>query len=204
MRRFDENANRRKFDYARLALLIGVVLAVAAGLFWAGRASTDWLATQSPYQMPFNQIQLVDDHGRPSEPPGWYRGGYHAFLENVRTDAREPAAISVLEVTAARLSQIFKNYAWVKDVRVVYHPGNIRVQLRYRQPVAWVQLRGGEQVMIDDEGTILPAKDIDVAALGRVIKVLGDIEKGGLAPPSDLRYGVKWKSRQDGSDVDTD
>ena len=31
--------------------------------------------------------------------------------------------------------------------------------------------------MVDDEGTILPTEDIDVAALGRVIKIDGD---GGL------------------------
>jgi hypothetical protein len=199
LRRFDEAANRRKIDYVRLGLFIGAGLALATGAFWARRASLDWLATQPQYQMPFNQIQLIDDDGRPDEPPRWYRGGSQAFLENVRLDSHEPAAISVLEVTADRLAQIFKNYAWVEDVvRVVYRPGSIQAQLRYRQPVAWVQLRGEDQLMVDDEGTILPAKDIDVAALGRVIKIIGDV-----APPTDRRFGVKWKSLQDGSDVES-
>ena len=178
-------------------------MALAAGLFWARRASLGWLSNQPQYQIPFDQIQLVDAAGRSNEPPRWYRGGSQAFLENVRIDSREPEAVPVLQVTAARLSQIFKNYAWVEDViRVEYSSGSIRVHLRYREPVAWVQLRGGDQIMVDDEGTILPAKDIDVAALGRVIKIFGDLKEGGLAPPSDPRFGVKWKSREDGGELD--
>ena len=40
--------------------------------------------------------------------------------------------------------------------------------------------------MVDDEGTILPAEDIDVSALGRVIKISGDTARWRTAPPSDL------------------
>jgi hypothetical protein len=203
LRRFDQAGKSRKVDYPRIGLLICAGLALSAGLFWARRVSLDWLANQPQYQIPFDQIQLIDAAGQPSEPPQWYRGGAHAFLENVRIDSREPEAISVLQLPKDRLSQIFKNYAWVEDlIRVEYPPGSIRVQLRYRQPVAWVQLRGGDQIMVDDEGTILPAKDIDVAALGRVIKIFGDVKDGGLAPPSDHRFGVKWKSREHGGELD--
>lgn len=203
LRRFDEAAKGRKIDYARLGLMIGAGVALAAGLFWASRASLDWLATQPQYQIPFRQIELVDSFGRPNEPPRWYRGGATGFLENVRIDSREPEAISVLQVTADRLARAFKNYAWVEDVlRVDYPPGRIRVELRYRQPVAWVQLRDRDQMMVDDEGTILPTKDVDVTALGRVIRIIGDPQYGGLAAPSDRRFGVKWKSREKGGELD--
>jgi hypothetical protein len=196
LRRFDEAGKKRTIDYPRAGLIVFGALVLAAGLFWAKRASLDWLADQPQYQVPFDQIQLVDASGQPNPPPRWYHGGARVFLENVRMASREPEAVSVLQLTADRLSQVFKNYAWVEDViRVHYGPGSIRVELRYRQPVAWVQLRGGDQKMVDHEGTILPAKDIDVAALGRVIKILGDLNDGGLAPPSDNRDGVKWKCR---------
>ena len=179
------------------------IIALAAGLVWARRTSLDWLANQPQYQIPFDQIQLVDDAGRPAQPPRWYRGGSQAFLENVRIDSQEPDAVPVLQVAADRLSQAFKNYAWVREVtRVAYEPGTIRVELRYRQPVAWVQLRGTEQIMVDDKGTILPAKDIDVSALGRVIMIFGDTHDGGLAPPADRRFGVKWKTREQGSELE--
>jgi hypothetical protein len=196
LRRFDEAGKKRTIDYPRAGVIVLGALVLASGFFWAKRASLDWLADQPQYQVPFDQIQLVDASGQPNQPPGWYHGGARVFLENVRIASREPEAVSVLQLTADRLSQVFKNYAWVEDViRVHYGPGSIRVELRYRQPVAWVQLRGGDQKMVDHEGTILPAKDIDVAALGRVIKILGDLNDGGLAPPSDDRDGVKWKCR---------
>jgi hypothetical protein len=196
LRRFDEAGEKRKIDYPRAGLIVLGALVLAAGFLWVKRASLDWLADQPQYQVPFDQIQLVDASGQPNPPPRWYHGGARVFLENVRIASREPEAVSVLHFTADRLSQVFKNYAWVEDViGVHYGPGSIRVELRYRQPVAWVQLRGGEQIMVDHEGTILPAKDIDVSALGRVIKIYGDLNDNGLAPPSDFRFGVKWKCR---------
>ena len=40
------------------------------------------------------------------------------------------------------------------------------MELQYRQPVAWVQLGGTRQHMVDDEGTVLPTENIDATALG--------------------------------------
>jgi hypothetical protein len=182
-------------------------LAVLSVLVYLGdrarRASLDWLAIQPQYQVRFDEIQLVDCAGRPAEPPRWYRGGARAFLENVRLEAREREGVSLLSFTPDRLSLALEKYAWVEDViRVVYHPGGIHVELRYRQPVAWVQLRDGDQIVVDEEATILRASDVDVAELGRVIKIRGDLADRGLARPSELRYGVKWKSRGTRGDLD--
>ncbi len=185
LRRYDEEGNHRKIGYRRAGVLVVVGLAVAAGLFyltdWARRASVGWLASQPQYQIPFDRIELVH------EPPRWYEGGSRAFLKGVRLGSREPDHVSILDVTPDDLRLAFKKYAWVDEViRVAYGPGRVRVELRYRQPVAWVQVRDSGQFMLDQEGNILPTENIDVAALGRVIRIVGD---GGLAPLPLLSLG---------------
>jgi hypothetical protein len=197
LRRFDEEGNHRKIDYRRAGLLISVGLALVAGMLYlthqARRVSLDWLAHQSQYQLPFDQIELAP------ETPRWYQGGPRAFLERVRLGAGEPENIAVLEVPQDHLAVAFKKYAWVEEVvKVAYPPGRIRVDVRYRKPAAWVQLQGAEQRIVDRNGIILPTDDVDVAALGQVIKISGH----GLLAPSDPRPGVVWKSSGDGPGLD--
>jgi hypothetical protein len=203
--RVDASTKLRKFDISRGLFAVVASLVIIASLFWAKHTSIDWLTKQPQYQIAFRSIQLVNEAGETAEPPRWYHGGTSAFLENVRTFSHQPEAVAVLQTTSDRLSQVFKSYPWIEDVvRVEYGPGSIKVKLRFRKPVAWVQLRGIEQkqIMVDQEATILPSKDIDVSALGRVIKIFGDQQSGGLAPPSDHRDGVRWKSRRDGNNLD--
>jgi hypothetical protein len=193
LRRFDEAGKNRKTGYRRVGVLGVVCVALVAGLLyltdWVRRGSVEWLAHQSQYQLPFNQIELVP------ETPQWYQGGTRAFLEMVRLGAGEPENIPILGVPPGHLAVAFKKYAWVEEVKVAYGTGRIRVDVRYRKPVAWVQLRGGEQKIVDRNGIILPAEDVDVAKLGQMITITGD---GGLAAPSDARPGVIWKSPGDG------
>lgn len=194
LRRFDLEGNRRQIGYRRIGLvaLAGVAVSTLLAYLgtWAARASVGWLAHQPQYQVPFQKIELLN------EPPRWFEGGAPKFLESVRLGSREPEHVPVLNVAPDDLAAIFKKYAWVAQVtRVDYGSGRIRVELRYRQPVAWVTVRGGQQLMIDDEGTILPTDDVDLAALGRVPNITGDLADGGLAPPAATQYGEKWKSR---------
>jgi hypothetical protein len=197
LRRFDEEGNRRKIDYQRAGVMVVVGLAVAAGLLYladrAGRAAFGWLADQPQYQIPFDRIELVH------EPPRWFEGGTQAFLKGARLASREPDHVSVLDGTRDDLRLAFTKYAWVVEViRVAYGGGRIRVDLRYRQPVAWVQLRDAGQVMVDQEGIILPSENVDVAKLGRVIPISG----GGLTTPSPGEFGKKWKSKANGTGLD--
>jgi hypothetical protein len=198
LRRFDEDGNHRKIDYRRAGVLVGVGLAVASGFLYladrARRASLGWLANQPQYQIPFDRIELVH------EPPPWYEGGPRAFLKGVRLGSREPDHVSVLDATPDDLRLAFKKYAWVAEVtKVAYEPGRVRVELRYRQPVAWVQLQDAGYVMVDEEATILPSDNIDMAALGRVISIQGE---PGLAPPSATQFGEKWKSKANASGLE--
>jgi hypothetical protein len=189
--RSDVAGDRRHIDFARVGLVVLAGVAVVTVLAylgtWAARASVGWLAQQPQYQVPFQQIELVN------EPPRWFEGGTQKFLEGVRQSSREPDHVSMLDITPDALAAVFKKYAWVDEVaRVAYVAGRIRVELQYRQPVGWVQLRDTRQLMVDDDGTILPTENIDVTALGVLPKIEGD---GGLAPPVGTQFGEKWKSR---------
>jgi hypothetical protein len=191
LRQFDPTAPDRRQVGVRHASLIGIAaLAVLAGLFYlashASRAAVNWLHHQANYQLPFDEIHLV------GEPPPWYRGGAHEFLERVRRGARESERISVFEVGPERLSLAFKKYAWVEDViNVVYEPGRILVTLRYRRPVARVALPDGQRHIVDENGIILAPEDVDLEQLGPLIKISGD----GISAPADPRPGVLWKAK---------
>ena len=179
----------RQLDSLKIGIFLLVGLTVTISLIflgsWATRLTLGWLAVQAPYQLAFSQIHLVN------EPPRWFRGGTRALLEGVRKSAGDAETISVLQVTPERLAMSFKKYAWVEGVKVSYAPGKIEVELRYRRPVAWVQLSGAEQIVVDEKGNILPAEDVDVPQLGRVITVTG----ADLSAPSDRQPGVVWKLR---------
>jgi hypothetical protein len=179
----------RQLDYVRLGLVLSAGLAVAIGVIylgsWATRTTLDWLSAQAPYQIPFNQIHLVN------LPPPWFLGGKDALLEGVRKSSGDAEQVSVLQVSPERLALSFKKYAWVEGVKVSYAPGQIDVELRYRQPVAWVQLSLADQIVIDEKGNILPAEDVDVSWPGTRIKVIG----AGLKSPADRQPGVIWKFR---------
>ena len=196
LRRFESPAALRRIDYPRAVLWLAGILVVLAGLLWGWRMGVDWLVRQSPYQVRFDQIQLIDASGLPTEPPSWFRGGLHSFLENARISAREPETFSVLAVTPERLRSVFEKCPWVEDVVRVppYGFQEVRVELRFRTPVALVKTRDGEPLVVDDDATVLPALDVEPVKLDQLVKIAGDVSQGGLARPSDTHFGVKWKS----------
>jgi len=171
-------------------LLLVVGSALTAGVayvgFRAAQTAVAWLHHQPQYLVSFSEIQLV------TKPPACYRGDTAAFLEHVRRGAGEPEQISLLEEAPDRLARAFKLDPWVeKVVRVVYGPGRISVALEYREPVAWVKLSQGQQQVVDGEGRILPADDLELEPSIRRIKITGE----DLAVPADPRPGLVWKSK---------
>jgi hypothetical protein len=190
LRTLDPVRKGRQRELGRTGLLALAASAFLAAFIYLGIhaiwAAVAWLHHQSDYQLPFNQIQLVN------EPPTWYRGGAQQFLAQVRQSAAETERISLLEQGPEGLAVAFRKYSWVLDVaKVTYQPGRILVDLRYRQPVAWVDLPRGQHQIVDGKGILLRSEDIDVERLGPVIKITGD----GLLAPSDLRPGVIWKRK---------
>jgi hypothetical protein len=199
LRAFDPFRNRTRVVSVRVAVTAVAALGVAALLVYVGSRATGgavaWLHRQPKYQLAFDDVHLVH------ELPGWYRGGKREFLARVRRSSGNPARISQLEVRPDRIATAFKLDPWVEEVvKVTYAPGRIAVDLRFREPVAWVKLEGGQQQIVDGQGRLLPTEDVDVELVSPVIKITG----GGsaLTPPADPRAGVVWKSKAGGADPD--
>jgi len=190
----------RRVDPRRLALLAaaGLVIVLAVGYLAAigTMAAVAWLHRQPYYQLPFEKIRL-----EPAAPP-WYRGGSDAFLEAVRRSANQTKPIGRLNLAPDELAAVFRNYPWVEAARVRYLPDGIAVYLRYRQPVAYVQFSRGEQLIVDEKGTILPPADVDESkfAPSRLTRITGH----QLKPPADPTPGVSWKSKDETNDVPRD
>ncbi len=173
----------------RLIVLCATGLVVVLALGYLASIGTvravAWLHRQPYYQLPFNKIRLEPG------PPPWYRGGRDAFLEAVRRSARQSTPIPRLDTPPGEIAGLFRNYHWVLDAQVGYPPGGIAVHVRYRQPVAYVQLSQGEQLIVNEKGTILPPAEVDESQLGprRLTRITGQ----ALQPPADLTPGVSWK-----------
>ncbi len=201
LRAFNPAGDRPETPWRRAGLLVFVGLAIAAVIaaviaylgFQAARTAVNWLHHQPQYHVAFGEIKLL------SKPPACYRGGSAAFLEHVRRSAGEPEQISLLEEAPDRLARAFKLNPWVeKVVRVAYTAGRISVALEYREPVAWVKLPHGQQQLVDGDGRILAADDVDIEPLGRAIKITGQ----ELAAPEEARPGLVWKTKGSGGGVD--
>jgi len=190
----------RRLDPRRLALISCAVLLVVLSLgylaFICTMAAVGWLHRQPNYHLRFDQIHLEPG------PPPWYRGGRDAFLEGVRRSGRVAARINRLEIGPDELAAVFRNYAWVEEAKIIYPPGGISVHLRYRLPVAYVQISHGDQLLVDDKGTILPPADVDETKFSpfRLTRITAD----QLEPPADPTPGVSWKSRTTADDIPRD
>ena len=180
------------------AVLLAFGLA-AAGLTLAGylgtqavRGTIRWLHGQPQYQVQFRDIQLREP------PPAWFRGSAQAFLRQVREHAKEAEVLPVLDLQPDRIDRDFRLYPWVDDVlRVEYPPEGIRVSLVYKQPVATAPSLPGEFVILDRNGHILPADDIDTDKLGPLMSIDG---RGLDQASAENRPGLVWKSSAQGDE----
>jgi hypothetical protein len=154
-----------------------------------------WLAEQEPYQLPFDQIQLMPP------PPEWYRGGAVVFLRSVRKDAMESETLSLLKFEHPRIRGAFLRNPWVEEIiRIGYPPRGLSLALRYRMPVALIQISRTEQYLVDEQATILPLEDVDLERLRQRSSVLVITGKR-LAAPVDVRPGTVWRPRPGVGDV---
>jgi len=186
----DRDSPRLVLSRVVVAILAGVL---ALALAWVAGSqvlvsAVHWLHGQKQYETTFAAIELEPP------PPAWYRGGRPHFLHGVQETAQRPdAPYSSLDVDTAELRREFRLYSWVKRVGQVERkwPNRIVVPLDYRTPVARAPLPGKPGlVLLDDEGVILPADDVDPEAVGRAI-LLSRFE-----PPFEPRPGRVWSSSE--------
>jgi len=196
-RQFEFRRNERQLDWPRVLLagllLLGMLSVVGYLGLTAVRSAVRWLHRQPQYQVPFGEIRLQP------EPPPWFRGGAEGFLKQVREKSQQPEVLAVLDLEDERLTRAFRDYSpWVEEVaRVTFPPQSIRIQLRYKRPVAIQEIGAGETLFLDRHGHLLPAEDIDREQLGPLIKITGP----GLAPADGNRPGGIWKSGLSGPDA---
>ena len=187
----------RDRDSPRLVLsrVVVAILASVLGLAVAGVGGSQvlgslkhWLHGQKRYETTFAAIELDPP------PPAWYRGGRPLFLRGVQETAqRQDVPFSALDVVLAELRREFRLYSWVKRVSLVERsfPNLIVVHLDYRSPVARASLPGRPGlVLLDDDGVILPADDVDPEAVGRATLL------SGFEPPFEPRPGRVWSSSE--------
>jgi hypothetical protein len=196
LRAFDPFRGRARVDPVRVGAtalgLLVVAVAVVYGLSRATNGAVAWLHRQSQYRLAFSDIELA------RELPKWYRGGKREFLARVQRSSGNPESISLLGVRPERIATAFKLDPWVEEVtRVTFGPGRIGVELKFREPVAWVKVEKTQQ-FIDGDGRLLPSEDVDVELAGPLIQITGE----ELTRPVDSRAGVVWKSKRAGEDVE--
>ena len=197
LRAFDPLSNPRRIDFLRASLIAARRAGRHDAFVLSGFARNDVCRclAASPVSVPgcVYEIELTE------KLPSWYRGGNREFLDRVRRASGESVRISQLQIRPERLALAFKLDPWVEEVvKVSYHPGKIRVDLRFREPVAWVKT-----------DRVLRARRRRRAIVTRRRRGFGagrdfaqDHRRGPEGPPSDPRAGVLWKAKSESDQIE--
>ncbi|WZO96838.1 hypothetical protein EP7_003843 [Isosphaeraceae bacterium EP7] len=202
-------AGVRHIARARLiaAILLGLALFVA--LFAGGSRGLAgiraWLHGQDTYQIRFDEIELTP------KPPPWIQSGARGILESVQRDGHWNRPISLLD--PAEPENLYRSFAldspWVERVVRVEprFPRQLTVELRYREPVAYVSWKDPtENYVIDGDAVILPLDDLDRTATGPLPRIVTQTETKSSGPPNEVprpyerKPGYPWKSPPDEAD----
>jgi hypothetical protein len=144
-------------------------------LLLAYQALRSWLHAQTSFKVEFSAIELDPP------PPPWIKSGRVGLLERVRSQSGQPETFSLLDLDMEELKRAFALHSpWVKRVtRIERSPAGgkrsaVRVSLDYREPVAAAQplAKNLRPIVVDEDGAVLPAEDLDLAAAGRLIVIL--------------------------------
>lgn len=143
-----------RFCFRPLVLL----LALAGGAYWWWQPDVRaWLPDLS--QSPEYRLRVADIQVTP--PPQWVPPD---LVTQVVHRANLPEELCVLDAHVARdVGEAFALHPWVEQVVAVRKsvPARIEVELRYRAPVAMVQMAQG-MYPIDARGVLLPPADFRV------------------------------------------
>lgn len=103
-------------------------------------------------------------------PPRWVPAD---LVDQVVQQANLPETVSLLEDDlAGRILEAFEGHPWVAEVRSVRKsmPARLTVELRYREPVAMVQMKAGFYP-VDKKGTLLPPQDFAISEAKRYPRI---------------------------------
>lgn len=160
---------------AKLALLVGVITLLP---YLIQRLPS--LASRTEYRLATKQLRLIP---APESPVP------DNLLEQVRQQNKLPRELSLLdEKLAASLAEAFASHPWIEKVISVRksYPTNVTVEVKYREPVGMVQVKGG-RFPIDASGVVLPPGDFTTADLKHYPTIKGLTLSGSIRP------GMAWK-----------
>ncbi len=185
----------RPRTFPRRRLLLAAVggggATLAAYVAHRARPALDsWLGDDPGYQVPFRSIVLDPP------PPGWYRGGAPAFLDDVKRRSRLPDPVPVLKLKPGELLHAFQQSPWTEAVRIEYPPRGAAAHVRYREPVAVILTQDGDSYLVDGKAVILPPGDLDckLEEFERRHELIR-IEGQGLSGPARDTPGLIWQPR---------
>jgi hypothetical protein len=154
-------------------VLILLALAVSSTVFVPVLVSLlPDLSGRDEYRMQTADIRIVD-------PPRWIP---HDFVRQVVESTALPDEVSLLDGNVnVAIADAFALHPWVADVAAVRQRREpqgvgIDVELRFRRPVAMVEVRRGEAPVlypIDADGVLLPAADFSISDAKRYPLIRG-------------------------------
>lgn len=154
---------RALFQPGVLALLATVVAGVVCFPYLKGRLPR--LEDDPEYLVAASKIRV-------NEQPKWIPGN---LVADVASRGHLPDELSLLERrTAQDVADAFALHPWVLAVTEVRlsHPSSIQVRLKYREPVAMIEVRGGAYP-VDEFGFLLPPGDFSASDVRQYLRVTG-------------------------------
>jgi hypothetical protein len=160
---------------AKLALIVGVIALLP---YLIQRLPN--LSSRPEYRLSTKRIRIIPEPESPVP---------RSLLDQVSEQANLPREVSVLDETlAATLAKAFGRHPWIAKVVSVRksHPAGVTVEVKYREPVGMVQVKGG-RFPIDASGVVLPSADFNAADFKRYPTIQG------IASSNSIRPGFAWK-----------
>jgi len=163
----------------RMLITLALLGLAAGGIGYAvwGQVGSRVLSS-SEYQIDPSKIAITP-------PPAWIHSDIKA---EVLRDASFEGPLSILDrELTARMATAFAAHPWVAHVERVSKafPSGLEVVLRYRQPVAMVEVQDGA-LPVDVEGVVLPTGDFSPAEAEHYPRI-GEIKTTPAGP-----VGTKW------------
>ncbi len=153
------SADVEPVSWIRLLAICGVLILVMLGVgydLWTRWGPT--ITSQREYQLRPEYIEITP-------PPPWIQANVHA--EVVRDGGL--VGLSILEhQLTVKVAQAFAMHSWVEQVTHVSkqnHPARVTVELKYRRPVAMVEVVVDQQpglLPVDAHGILLPPQDFSM------------------------------------------
>jgi hypothetical protein len=153
----DDKAPSGRWRLLKGALVAVVTAVLGGGLVWGYYALRDRVRESPGYQITCENLTLV-------EAPVWMTEDIRAEIQMSRLDPDFPKRFSLLdEDVCQRVADAYAQCPWVERVeKVVKHDPRmdprriLEISLKFRHPLAFVQVQENSLCLVDEQGVRLP------------------------------------------------